>query len=294
MMECHPERKRLGISFLASLLIHLGFFLFLALLSRESARPAIPEAKKIMVELFEQTIDEAGEKPEEMERVAEKSKVVEKELAPRALPQPVFPPTPAMDKGSATILPSLDEARPDEETKDKPKPEPEPASLVEKIGPAPSSDVLTETEVDEPQEERPLPAVSELIPSYDDLARQAPDSQPQIDVEEGDEVSLNTTDFKYLSYFSKLKDRIQMVWRYPEAAKVTGLQGSLVLKFVLNKDGSLRELKVMRSSGAEILDDAAIKAIRRAAPFYAIPQNLGDVLSIVASFEYELDYYYVK
>jgi protein TonB len=85
-----------------------------------------------------------------------------------------------------------------------------------------------------------------------------------------------------------------MVWRYPEAAKVTGLQGRLVLKFVLNKDGSLRDLKVVKSSGVDILDDAAIKAIRRAAPFYAIPKNLGDVLSIVANFEYELDYYYVK
>ncbi len=75
---------------------------------------------------------------------------------------------------------------------------------------------------------------------------------------------------------------------------MTGLQGRLVLKFVLNRDGSLRELKVVKSSGVDILDDAAIKAIRRAAPFYAIPKKLGDVLSIVANFEYELDYYYVK
>jgi len=294
MMEYHPERKRLGISFLASVLIHLGFFFLLALLSKENIRPAMPEAKKIMVELFERPVDEAGEAPEEMVRIAEKSKVVEKELAPRALPQPILPPTTAKDKGAATILPAPDEVRPDEKTKDKAKPEPELAGSAKTVETAPSLDALAEAEVDEPEEERPLPAVSELIPSYDNLARQVTDSQPQIDVEEGDEVSLNTTDFKYLSYFSKLKDRIQMVWRYPEAAKVAGLQGSLVLKFVLNKDGSLRELKVVKSSGVGILDDAAIKAIRRAAPFYAIPQNLGDVLTVVANFEYELDYYYVK
>lgn len=293
-MEYHPERKRLGISFLASILIHLSFFLLLALFSRETIRPVMPEAKKIMVELFEQPLDETGEAPEELERVAEKSKVVEKELAPKALPQPILPTTTAKDKGEATILPAPDEVRPDEKTKDEAKPEPELDTGAKTIETTPSLDALAEAKVDEVEEERPLPAVSELIPSYDNLARQVPDSQPQRDVEEGDEVSLNTTELKYLSYFSKLKDRIQMVWRYPEAAKVTGLQGRLVLKFVLNRDGSLRDLKVVKSSGVEILDDAAIKAIRRAAPFYAIPKNLGDVLSIVANFEYELDYYYVK
>ena len=294
MMEYHPESKRLGISFLASVLIHLSFFLLLAFLSKESIRPAMPEAKKIMVELFEQPVDETGEAPEEIERIAEESKVVEKEIAPRAMPQPILPPTTTKKKRAATTLTAPDEEKPDEKAKDKPKPEPKLDSSTKKIETVSSLDALAEAKVDEVEEERPLPAVSELIPSYDNLARQVPDSQPQRDVEEGAEVSLNTTDFKYLSYFSKLKDRIQMVWRYPEAAKVTGLQGSLVLKFVLNSDGSLRDLMVVKSSGADILDDAAIKAIRRAAPFYAIPKNLGDVLSIVANFEYELDYYYVK
>ena len=180
----------------------------------------------------------------------------------------------------ATVLEALSDEKPKE------KPEVKPVSKPE---------LTSETKLEEEVEEKsPLPVLSELIPSYDDIVRHMPEAQPERDIEEGDEISLNTTEFKYLSYFSKLKDRIQMVWRYPEAAKVTGLQGRLVLKFVLNRDGSLRELKVVKSSGVDILDDAAIKAIRRAAPFYAIPENLGDVLSIVANFEYELDYYYVK
>lgn len=292
MMEYHPERKRLGISFLASVLIHISFFLLLALLSKESIRPVMPEAKKIMVELFEQPVDETGEAPEEIERIAEKSKVVEKEIAPRTVAQPVLPPTTTKDKGAATILTTPEEERPDEKAEDKPKPKVDvETKKTETVSPL---DALAEAKVDEVEEERSLPTVSELIPSYDNIARQVPDSQPQRDVEEGDEVSLNTTDFKYLSYFSQLKDRIQMVWSYPEAAKVTGLQGSLVLKFVLNSDGSLRDLKVVKSSGADILDDAAIKAIRKAAPFYPLPKKLGNVISIVANFEYELDYYYVK
>lgn len=294
MMEYPPERNRLGISFLASVLIHLSFFLLLALFSKETIRPDLPEAKKIMVELFERPVDEAGEAPEKIERIAEKSKVVEKELAPRVPSQPILPPTTLEDKGESTILSAPEKVRPDEKTKEKSKPEPKLDSSAEAIEPDPLLDVLAETKVDAVEEDPPLPAISELIPSYDNIVRKISDTQPQMDVEEGAEVSLNTTDFKYLSYFSKLKNQIQMVWRYPEAAKVSGLQGRLVLKFVLNRDGSLRDLKVVRSSGVEILDDAAIKAIRRAAPFYAIPKNLGDVLSIVANFEYELDYYYVK
>ena len=80
MMEYSPERNRLGISFLASILIHLGFFLLLAILSTETIGPALPEAKKIMVELFERPLDETESAPEEMDRIAEKSHVVEKEL----------------------------------------------------------------------------------------------------------------------------------------------------------------------------------------------------------------------
>ena len=296
MMEHHPERKRLGISFLASILIHLSFLLLLALLSKETIRPDMAEPEKIMVELFEQPVDDAGKAPEDMERVANKSKVVEKEMAPKALPQPILPPVNVNDTGEETILSAPDEIRPDKKIEDKPKPEPEPKAdpetkTVKSVSPL---GIQSEVKIEEVEEVKPLPPLSELIPSYDNLARQLPDSQPQRYVEEGDEVSLNTTELKYLSYFSKLKDRIQMVWKYPEAAKVTGLQGSLVLKFVLNSDGSLRDLKIIKTSGADILDDAAIKAIRRAAPFYAIPENLGDVLTIVANFEYELDYYYVK
>jgi len=280
MMEYYPERKRLGISFLASILIHLSFFLLLAILSTETIKPALPEAKKIMVELFERPVDETDSAPEEMERIAEKSKTVEKQFAPKAIPKQITPPLPSTKIQEATVLEALSDEKPTE------KPEVKPVSKAE---------LTSETKLEEEVEEKsPLPVLSELIPSYDNIVRQMPEAQPERDIEEGDEISLNTTEFKYLSYFSKLKDRIQMVWRYPEAAKVTGLQGRLVLKFVLNRDGSLRELRVVKSSGIDILDDAAIKAIRRAAPFYAIPKNLGDVLSIVANFEYELDYYYVK
>lgn len=294
MIDYSPERNRLGISFLASILIHFSFFLLLALLSTETISPALPEAKKIMVELFEQPLEETDSAPEEMERVAEKSTVVDKEFAPRPAPKPAIPPSTSTPVESATILPAPDEERTDKKTKDKPKPETKLDAEAKTIETEMPLDVLAETKVDEQEEAKQLPAVSELIPSYDNLARQVSDSQPQRDIEEGEEISLNTTELKYLSYFSKLKDRIQMVWKYPEAAKVTGLQGRLVLKFVLNSDGSLRELRVVTSSGIDILDDAAIKAIRKAAPFYAIPKNLGDVLSIVANFEYELDYYYVK
>ena len=281
-MEFTPEGNRLGIGFLASVLIHISFFLLLAVLSTESLRPAIPEAKKIMVELFDRPVEDAGVAPEEMTRVADKSKTVEKEFAPKAVPEQIIPPGPSARAQEVTVVPTPPETLPDK------KPEAKPIS--ESIAP---SEVLPEPEI-EKIEEKQLPALKELIPSYDKLASHTTDAQPERDVAEGDAISLNTTELKYLSYFSKLKDRIQMVWRYPEAAKVLGLEGRIVLKFVINRDGTLKDLQVVRSSGVDILDDEALKAIRRAAPFYAIPENLGDILSIVANFEYELDYYYVK
>jgi TonB family protein len=48
--------------------------------------------------------------------------------------------------------------------------------------------------------------------------------------------------------------------RYPESARMDSLQGRVVLQFVVNKQGEVREPRVMRSIRQD-LDDAALKAI---------------------------------
>ena len=107
--------------------------------------------------------------------------------------------------------------------------------------------------------------------------------------EEKNILSLNTMEFKYISYFASIKRKIELLWSYPREAVRMGMEGKLVVKFVIGKDGSLKELKLLKSSGYKILDDEAINAIKDAAPFNPIPERLGvDHLTIIATFHYIL------
>jgi len=108
-------------------------------------------------------------------------------------------------------------------------------------------------------------------------------------------VNIGTQSIKYASYMKHIKDKVQNVWVYPEDARENGIQGRLLVYFSIAKDGSLYRLSLVRSSGSKILDDAAMQAIRDAAPFPKLPNRFHlDRLNIYATFEYKLVNYYVE
>lgn len=51
--------------------------------------------------------------------------------------------------------------------------------------------------------------------------------------------------------------------RYPDLAKQRGWEGDVLLKLVIDATGRITEVSVARSSGHEILDAAAVNAVRR-------------------------------
>ena len=58
---------------------------------------------------------------------------------------------------------------------------------------------------------------------------------------------------------------------YPEAARRSGIYGSLRLLVAINANGSLKEVRVLQSSGEPILDQAAQNIIRLACLLYTSP-----------------------
>jgi len=60
---------------------------------------------------------------------------------------------------------------------------------------------------------------------------------------------------------------------YPDAARLRGLHGNLILTVVLAPDGRVRDVSVNRSSGYRVLDDAAVRIVHLAAPFPPIPRD---------------------
>ena len=103
-----------------------------------------------------------------------------------------------------------------------------------------------------------------------------------------DTVDLNTTEFKYYSYFLGLKRKIEGVWRYPKAAAQRGEHGSLNLIFTIKSNGDLEGIQIVSSTGFQSLDGEALRAIRVAAPFNPFPKSWEGLekLNVKATFEY--------
>jgi len=106
-----------------------------------------------------------------------------------------------------------------------------------------------------------------------------------------EDVSLDTTETQYASYFARIKHQIERVWMYPSEAAQRGVSGKLTLRFRISRDGNLISAGVVDKSGHKVLDFAAIKAVKEAAPFYPFPINIKkDKLSILATFIYSPNY----
>ena len=105
----------------------------------------------------------------------------------------------------------------------------------------------------------------------------------------GDSIDLNTTDYRYIGYFSGLRRAFDMVWSYPSEAARRGIAGSVVVRFTILKTGKLKYAKIVDSSSYEILDAAVIEALELAAPYDPLPEGFDkDKLTVTGSFKYVL------
>ncbi len=64
-----------------------------------------------------------------------------------------------------------------------------------------------------------------------------------------------------------LHDAIQKQQHYPTSAMEMEREGRVTVKFMLFADGTIREARVVKSSGTNSLDEAALIAVHQAAPF---------------------------
>ena len=77
---------------------------------------------------------------------------------------------------------------------------------------------------------------------------------------------------------------------YPSEAKRKNLNGSLRLMVAVRADGTIHELKVMESSGHQVLDDAAKHIVRLAAPFAPFSEGMRketDILEIIRTWQFK-------
>jgi len=89
-------------------------------------------------------------------------------------------------------------------------------------------------------------------------------------------ISARTREFKYASYMRDWVSKVERVGdlNYPDAARRRNLSGKLIVQVAVYPDGSVREITIRKPSGYKILDDAAVRIVKLAAPFAPFPDDI--------------------
>ena len=141
---------------------------------------------------------------------------------------------------------------------------------VEEIKPE-LTDVVTSTEgkhEEQAMPEEPKP-VEEERPQEVPVKEQAPQVATLIEQSSGaaQEGGDTTQRLAYLGQVRKTLERSKVNPR-------STMSGTVLLKFTVGPRGELLSRTVQRSSGSKVLDDAAMAALDRAAPFPPLPQEI--------------------
>lgn len=104
------------------------------------------------------------------------------------------------------------------------------------------------------------------------------------DIEEGDSTFLNAKEYKYATFFNRVKKSVSQYWnpsnvilKYDPYGNIYGNKDRLtIVKVKIDATGNLKEIDVSQSSGVEFLDKVAIDAFRAAQPFPNPPKGLID------------------
>ncbi len=96
-------------------------------------------------------------------------------------------------------------------------------------------------------------------------------------------ISARTREHKYAAYMEAWRTKVERVGNlnYPDEARRRSLSGDLLLEVAISADGAVADIIVRRSSGHKVLDDAAVRIVRLAAPFARFPKSIRDEVDIL-------------
>ncbi len=115
--------------------------------------------------------------------------------------------------------------------------------------------------------------------------------EEQASIEKTKYLNSSTKEFTPAKYMREWINRVERVGNlnYPDQARREKLSGTLILDVVINSEGELVKTDLRQSSGHQILDDAAKRIVKLAAPFSTFPDKLrkeADVIHITRSWEF--------
>ena len=93
----------------------------------------------------------------------------------------------------------------------------------------------------------------------------------------------------------KVKNKIEYLWQYPVAAAERRMEGDLFLNFTIHRDGRVSDIAIISSSGYELLDREAVRALTVSSPFAPLPDAWNeDHITITGHFLYSNRANYIR
>lgn len=104
-------------------------------------------------------------------------------------------------------------------------------------------------------------------------------------------VGVRATEYRFAQYVDDWRQKVERFGNlnYPDTARGK-VYGSLRMSVSINPDGSLAAVEIERSSGHKLLDAAAERIVRMAAPYARFPESIRrdvDVLVITRTWHFE-------
>lgn len=104
-------------------------------------------------------------------------------------------------------------------------------------------------------------------------------------------IGARTQEYRFAQYIEDWRVKVERIGNlnYPEQARRQQIFGKLVLSVSIRADGSLENIEVSRSSGQRILDAAAVRIVKLAAPYSPFPPDITrdtDILTIVRTWTF--------
>jgi protein TonB len=195
-----------------------------------------------------------------------------------------------------------------EKPKDKPKPESKPKPKP-KVESKPKPKDKPKPKIESKPKMEPKPELSsEKLPTVEQELVEESKSEPESKVESnsdtnmsdktqlarratgtGEQVQTGGDPAAQQGYLSIVKTRISRAKKYPRSARKEGVVGTTIVRFVIKLNGKVEDIQLIKSSGDERLDEEAMKMLKKASPFPAIPKDVSlEPLDLTLPIEFKL------
>ncbi len=271
---------RFSLFLLISVFIHVAFYLSVYFTPEVKSQKETIEVSYVNSPKEEKKVNDKLEKNRQI--VDQDDKALNKETPDDDYflsknNQKVLKQTVARDKGEFKNTQSKKSAENQPAQQQQAKSESQPVGRIEKFNPM--SDLATNFK------EKSFNTMASGTPSSAATASQTQDYLKDKNI--GVETILSTKEFKYYTYFNRIRKQLSQHWEPKVRDKLTKMfrQGRTIaseqdrttkLLIILNPQGVLVNVQLVSDSGVRDLDEAAIESFRSAAPFPNPPKGIVD------------------